>query len=53
MTPIKTFKVFGEPIEVLIPGEMTGGRSTTLTKSGGPEADDDHTHMNEDKPFLC
>jgi len=53
MTPLKTFKVFGEPIEVLIPGEATGGLSATLTQTsppgGGPPP---HSHANEDETFL-
>lgn len=50
---IKTFKVFGEPVEVLIPGEMTGGSSITLTQvsppGGGPPP---HSHQNEDETFF-
>jgi quercetin dioxygenase-like cupin family protein len=53
MTPLKTFKVFGEPIEVLVPGEATGGLSATLTQTsppgGGPPP---HSHANEDETFL-
>ena len=53
VNPIKTFKVFGEPVEVLIPGEMTGDRSTTLTQvsppGGGPPP---HSHQNEDETFF-
>jgi quercetin dioxygenase-like cupin family protein len=50
---IKTFPVFGEPVEVLIPGESTGGLSTTLTQvsppGGGPPP---HSHQNEDETFF-
>jgi len=53
MTALKTFKVFGEPIEVLIPGEATGGLSTTITQTslpgGGPPP---HSHTNEDETFF-
>jgi len=53
VNPIKTFKLFGEPVEVLIPGEMTGGRSATLTQvsppGGGPPP---HSHQNEDETFF-
>jgi quercetin dioxygenase-like cupin family protein len=53
VNPNKTFKVFGEPVEVLIPGETTGGRSTTLTQvsppGGGPPP---HSHRNEDETFF-
>ncbi len=33
MSAVKTFRVFGEPLEVLIPGESTGGLPTTLTQA--------------------
>ncbi len=53
MAPVKTFKVFGEPVEVLVSGEMTGGLSTTLTQTsppgGGPPP---HLHLNEDETFF-
>lgn len=53
MNPAKTFRVLGESVEILIPGEMTGGLSTTLTQSsppgGGPPP---HRHTNEDETFL-
>jgi quercetin dioxygenase-like cupin family protein len=53
MSQVKTFKVFGEPVEVLVPGEMTAGRSTTLTQvspsGGGPPP---HSHTNEDETFF-
>ena len=53
VNPVKTFKVFGEPVEVLIPGEMTGGISATLTQTsppgGGPPP---HSHKNEDETFF-
>lgn len=53
MSPVKTFRVFGEPVEVLVPGEMTAYRSTTLTQlsppGGGPPP---HSHTNEDETFF-
>lgn len=53
MSPTKTFYVFGEPIEILISGEMTGGRSTALVQTsppgGGPPP---HAHQNEDEIFF-
>jgi quercetin dioxygenase-like cupin family protein len=53
MAPVKSFKVFGEPVEVLIPGEATGGLSTTLTQTsppgGGPPP---HSHTYEDETFY-
>jgi len=48
MVPSKVFKVFGEPIQVLVPGEATGGLSTTLIQTsppgGGPPP---HSHLRE------
>ena len=45
-----TFIIFGEPIEIVISGETTGGLSTTLTQTsppgGGPPP---HSHRNEDE----
>lgn len=53
MNPVKTFNVFGEPVEVLIPGEMTRGLSATITQTsppgGGPPP---HSHTNEDETFY-
>jgi quercetin dioxygenase-like cupin family protein len=53
LSPVKTFKVFGEPVEVLVSGEMTDGLSTTLTQTsppgGGPPP---HLHLNEDETFF-
>ena len=53
MSPVKTFKVFGEPVEVLVSGEMTDGLSTTFMQTsppgGGPPP---HLHLNEDETFF-
>jgi len=49
----ETIPVFGEPIEILLTGEMTGGRSTTIIQTsppgGGPPP---HSHANEDEVFF-
>jgi quercetin dioxygenase-like cupin family protein len=49
----KKFRVFGEPVEVLVAGEATGGLSTTLIQisppGGGPPP---HSHTNEDETFF-
>jgi quercetin dioxygenase-like cupin family protein len=53
MNDVKTFQVFGEPVEVLVPGEATGGISTMLTQAsppgGGPPP---HRHTHEDETFY-
>lgn len=53
MNAIKTFRVFGEPVEVLVSGEMTGGLSATITQmsppGGGPPP---HHHTREDEVFV-
>jgi quercetin dioxygenase-like cupin family protein len=53
LNPSRTVTVFGEPIEILISGEMTAGCSTTLIQTsppgGGPPP---HSHLNEDEVFF-
>jgi quercetin dioxygenase-like cupin family protein len=53
LSPIKSFRVFGEPVEVLVNGDMTHGLSATLIQTsppgGGPPP---HSHQNEDETFY-
>jgi quercetin dioxygenase-like cupin family protein len=53
MTQVKSFRVLGESVEVLVTGGMTGGHSTTLVQisppGGGPPP---HSHSNEDETFF-
>jgi quercetin dioxygenase-like cupin family protein len=53
MNPVKSFSVFGEPIEILTSGETTEKRSCLVTQlsppGGGPPT---HTHQNEDETFF-
>lgn len=53
MNGTKTFRVFGEPVEVLVSGEMTGGLSATIAQvsppGGGPPP---HHHTREDEVFV-
>ena len=53
MSPLKTFKVFGEPVDILVSGEMSGGLSATFIQTsppgGGPPP---HSHRNEDETFI-
>lgn len=48
----KTFRVFGEPVDVLVPSEDTGGSFSMIVQTsppgGGPPP---HTHENEDEIF--
>jgi quercetin dioxygenase-like cupin family protein len=53
LSPVKSFKVFGERVEILVTGEMTGGLSMTAIQTsppgGGPPP---HSHKNEDETFY-
>lgn len=53
MEPIKSFPVFGEPVDILVSGEMTGGSSTTMIQTsppgGGPPP---HSHRYENETFF-
>lgn len=53
MGPIKTFNVFGERVDLLVSGEMTGGLSATIVQTsppgGGPPP---HRHTREDETFY-
>ena len=49
----KSFKVFGEPVSILVTGEMSGGRVAVVTqvspRGGGPPP---HVHTREDETFT-
>ena len=53
MRPVKSFKVFGESIDILTTAEMTDGLSCMLVQTsppgGGPPP---HSHNNEDETFF-
>lgn len=53
MKPLKSFNVFGEPVDILTNGELTGGQSSMLIQTsppgGGPPP---HWHRNEDETFY-
>jgi quercetin dioxygenase-like cupin family protein len=53
MSAIKSFVVFGEPVEILTTSEETEGRSCLMTQvsppGGGPPP---HSHQNEDETFF-
>lgn len=53
MTPVKSFKVMGERIDVLVNGAMSTGASAVIVEhvppGGGPPP---HRHNNEDETFI-
>lgn len=53
LKPVKTFHLFGDPLEVLVNSEMSGGASSvvvqTVSPGGGPPP---HSHANEDETFI-
>ena len=53
MAVVRSFAVFGEPVDVLVSGEMTGGLSAMMVQisppGGGPPP---HVHLNEDETFY-
>ena len=53
MKPLKSFTVFGEPVEVLVDSQMTNGAFSVITQTsppgGGPPP---HGHTNEDEVFT-
>src|ERR1700712_3576362 len=53
MTPLKTFSVFGEKVEVLVNGAMTQGASAVIVQTNGPGGGPPpHSHTNEDETFM-
>jgi len=53
MTPIKSFPMLGDHVDMLVTQDMTGGASATLVETsppgGGPPP---HQHQNEDETFF-
>ncbi len=53
MSPIKSFPVLGDQVDILVNGEMTNGQSMTMLETsppgGGPPP---HRHENEDETFV-
>lgn len=53
MTALKRFHIFGEPVEVLLTGDMTNGSLAVITQTcepgGGPPP---HSHTKEDEIFT-
>jgi quercetin dioxygenase-like cupin family protein len=53
MQPLKSFRVFGEHVDLLVSGETTGGTHSVLQQrsspGGGPPP---HIHEHEDETFI-
>jgi quercetin dioxygenase-like cupin family protein len=53
MKPLKSLTIFGETVEILVDGTMTGGTSATIIQhtapGGGPPP---HSHTFEDETFT-
>jgi len=53
MKPLRSLKILGETVEILVDGTMTGGASTTIVQitppGGGPPP---HSHTREDETFT-
>jgi len=53
MTPLKSFPVLGDQVDILVSGDMTGGQSTTLLQTSLPgNGPPPHRHENEDETFV-
>ena len=53
MKPVKSFLIFGDPVDVLVDSAMSHGASSsvvqTVSPGGGPPP---HSHANEDETFI-
>jgi quercetin dioxygenase-like cupin family protein len=53
MTPVKSFTVLGEPVDVLVNGSMTAGSSAVLLLTNAPgSGPPPHSHRKEDETFV-
>lgn len=53
MTPLKSFPVLGDQVDILVSGDVTGGQSTTLLQTSLPgNGPPPHRHENEDESFV-
>jgi quercetin dioxygenase-like cupin family protein len=54
MKPVKTFRVFGEPVDVLVNSAMSQGSSAVLVQTTGPGGGPPpHMHTREDETFIA
>ena len=53
LEPLKTFKLLGETVEIVVTGEMTGKHSSMVIETsppgGGPPP---HVHRDEDESLI-
>jgi quercetin dioxygenase-like cupin family protein len=53
MKPVRTLKIFGERLEILVDGTMTEGASTMLVQESSPgSGPPPHRHTKEDEIFT-
>jgi quercetin dioxygenase-like cupin family protein len=53
MKPVRTFDVFGEPVDVVVNGAMSGGSAAVLIQTTGPGGGPPpHRHTREDETFT-
>ena len=53
MTPVKSFVVFGDSVDVLVNGSMSGGSSAVIRQHNLPgDGPPPHMHTREDETFL-
>ena len=53
MTPVKSFIVFGDSVDVIVNGSMSGGSSAVICQHNSPgDGPPPHMHTREDETFL-
>src|SRR5580698_5339820 len=53
MTPVKSFIVFGDSVDVIVDGSMSGGSSAVICQHNLPgDGPPPHMHTREDETFL-
>ena len=53
MAPIKSFVVFGDSVDVIVDGSMSGGSSAVIRQYHMPgDGPPPHMHTREDETFL-
>jgi mannose-6-phosphate isomerase-like protein (cupin superfamily) len=53
MAPVKSFIVFGDSVDVIVDGSMSGGSSAVICQHNSPgDGPPPHMHTREDETFL-